>query len=208
MGIAENQIEEVPSDNPIDYKWSKIVGRQGLKGDMGERGLQGPQGEKGEKGEPGTPGKDGEVNKPNWYCWVFKESELQPSIPTFNIPTPGPAGINGWFDGPSATGRWWMSMGLVDGTTDLVATWTEPVQATGEDGKTNSYMDFKYAKNNSTTIAPAVDKSVRQPPGWSDTPPSITSGEYMWMINALIDENGDLSKNWVGPVRITGEAGP
>jgi hypothetical protein len=65
--------------------------------------------------------------KPNWNTWVFKQAELQPSKPTFVTPTPGVSGIDGWFDGPSTEGKWWMSMGLVDGSTNTVATWSDPV---------------------------------------------------------------------------------
>lgn len=208
IGIAENQTEETPSSNPVDYSWVLFKGPRGEQGLMGERGEQGPQGEKGDKGEPGKDGTDGETVKPNWNTWVFKESQLQPSRPNFFVPTPGPAGIDGWFDGPSSTGKWWMSMGLVDGTTDTVATWTEPVQCTGEDGKTNSYMDFKYAKSSAETIPPPLDRTVRYPEGWTDEPPTLIKGEFMWMINALIDENGDLVDKWTKPIRITGEQGP
>lgn len=208
IGIAENQAVETPSSNPVDYTWILFKGPQGEKGIQGERGIQGPPGEKGEPGKDGTDGKPGESVKPNWNTWVFKQSELQPSKPNFFIPTPGAAGIDGWFDGPGSTGRWWMSMGLVDGSTDTVATWTDPVQCTGEDGKTNSYMDFKYAKSAAETIPPPLDRTVRFPEGWTDEPPTLIKGEFMWMINALIDENDDLVDKWVGPIRITGESGP
>lgn len=208
IGIAENQAVETPSSNPVDYTWILFKGPQGEKGIQGERGIQGPPGEKGEPGKDGTDGKPGESVKPNWNTWVFKQSELQPSKPNFFIPTPGAAGIDGWFDGPGSTGRWWMSMGLVDGSTDTVTTWTDPVQCTGEDGKTNSYMDFKYAKSAAETIPPPLDRTVRFPEGWTDEPPTLIKGEFMWMINALIDENGDLVDKWVGPIRITGESGP
>lgn len=208
IGIAENQTEETPSSNPVDYSWVLFKGPKGDQGLRGEKGDQGPQGEKGDKGEPGKDGTDGESAKPNWNTWVFKQSDLQPSKPNFFIPTPGPAGIDGWFDGPGSTGRWWMSMGLVDGTTDTVATWTDPVQCTGEDGKTNSYMDFKYNKSAAETIPPPLDRTVRNPEGWTDEPPTLIKGEFMWMINALIDENGDLVDKWTRPIRITGEQGP
>lgn len=208
IGIAENQAVETPSSNPVDYTWILFKGPQGEQGKQGERGIQGPPGEKGDPGKDGVDGQPGESIKPNWNTWVFKQSELQPSKPNFFIPTPGAAGIDGWFDGPGSTGRWWMSMGLVDGSTDTVATWTDPVQCTGEDGKTNSYMDFKYAKSAAETIPPPLDRTVRFPEGWTDEPPTLVKGEFMWMINALIDENGDLVDKWVGPIRITGESGP
>lgn len=208
IGIAENQAVETPSSNPVDYTWILFKGPQGEQGKQGERGIQGPPGEKGDPGKDGVDGQPGESIKPNWNTWVFKQSELQPSKPNFFIPTTGAAGIDGWFDGPGSTGRWWMSMGLVDGSTDTVATWTDPVQCTGEDGKTNSYMDFKYAKSAAETIPPPLDRTVRLPEGWTDEPPTLVKGEFMWMINALIDENGDLVDKWVGPIRITGESGP
>lgn len=208
IGIASNKETEEPSNNPLDYMWAKFVGPQGAQGLRGERGFQGPQGEQGPPGKDGLDGKPGQSVKPNWNTWVFKQAELQPSKPTFVTPTPGVSGIDGWFDGPSAEGKWWMSMGLVDGSTNTVATWSDPVQCTAEDGKTNTYMDFKYSKSVSINIIPALNKTSRNPVGWEDTPPTLAPGEFMWMINALIDENNELVKEWQGPIRITGEQGP
>lgn len=208
IGIASNKETEEPSNNPLDYVWAKFVGPQGAQGLRGERGFQGPQGEQGPPGKDGLDGKPGQSVKPNWNTWVFKQAELQPSKPTFVTPTPGVSGIDGWFDGPSAEGKWWMSMGLVDGSTNTVATWSDPVQCTAEDGKTNTYMDFKYSKSVSINIIPALNKTSRNPVGWEDTPPTLAPGEFMWMINALIDENNELVKEWQGPIRITGEQGP
>lgn len=69
-------------------------------------------------------------------------------------------------------------------------------------------MDFKYNKSAAETIPPPLDRTVRNPEGWTDEPPTLIKGEFMWMINALIDENGDLVDKWTRPIRITGEQGP
>jgi hypothetical protein len=57
-------------------------------------------------------------------------------------------------------------------------------------------MDFKYSKSVSVNIIPALNKTSRNPVGWEDTPPTLAPGEFMWMINALIDENNELVKEW------------
>ncbi|KGX88033.1 phage tail spike protein [Pontibacillus litoralis] len=49
IGIAENKSTSNESDNPSDYKWSKVLGPKG------EQGKEGPQGIRGEDGQDGMP---------------------------------------------------------------------------------------------------------------------------------------------------------
>lgn len=142
----------------------------------------------------------------NWASYVFKKSDTEPAKPTSSDPIP-----SGWSDAPTGVGIWWMSKATIDASTGKAGAWSTPIRVTGEDGEPGPHTDFKYAKNNSTTTAPALVKTDRNPAGWSDTPPSLSSGEYLWMTQAEIDANNNLlhpTVGWATPVRISGEQGP
>ena len=142
----------------------------------------------------------------NWTSYVFKNSDTEPAKPTSSDPIP-----SGWNDAPTGVGIWWMSKATIDASTGKAGAWSTPIRVTGEDGEPGPHTDFKYAKNNSTTPAPALVKTDRTPAGWSDTPPSLSSGEYLWMTQAEIDANNSLlhpTVGWATPVRISGEQGP
>ena len=142
----------------------------------------------------------------NWTSYVFKNSDTEPAKPTSSDPIP-----SGWNDAPTGVGIWWMSKATIDASTGKAGAWSAPIRVTGEDGEPGPHTDFKYAKNNSTTTAPALVKTDRTPAGWSDTPPSLSSGEYLWMTQAEIDANNSLlhpTVGWATPVRISGEQGP
>ena len=142
----------------------------------------------------------------NWTSYVFKNSDTEPAKPTSSDPIP-----SGWNDAPTGVGIWWMSKATIDASTGKAGAWSTPIRVTGEDGEPGPHTDFKYAKNNSTTTAPALVKTDRTPAGWSDTPPSLSSGEYLWMTQAEIDANNSLlhpTVGWATPVRISGEQGP
>lgn len=142
----------------------------------------------------------------NWTSYVFKNSDTEPAKPTSSDPIP-----SGWSDAPTGVGIWWMSKATIDASTGKAGAWSTPIRVTGEDGEPGPHTDFKYAKNNSTTTAPALVKTDRNPAGWSDTPPSLSSGEYLWMTQAEIDANNNLlhpTVGWATPVRISGEQGP
>lgn len=142
----------------------------------------------------------------NWTSYVFKNSDTEPAKPTSSDPIP-----SGWNGAPTGVGIWWMSKATIDASTGKAGAWSTPIRVTGEDGELGPHTDFKYAKNNSTTTAPALVKTDRTPAGWSDTPPSLSSGEYLWMTQAEIDANNSLlhpTVGWATPVRISGEQGP
>lgn len=80
--------------------------------------------------------------------------------------------------------------------------------ADGTDGTNGNYIEYQYAKNGSTTTPPAIVPSDLNPTGWSVTPPSTGTGEYLWMTKATKDYAGSsLISNWTTPVRIKGETG-
>lgn len=149
------------------------------------------------QGADGISGNNGD-----WVSFVFKQSETKPATPTSTAPIP-----DGWSDTPSATGKWWMSKATINGVTGKAGKWSEPVQTTAEDGVDGAYTDFKYAKNTSSTSFPTITVSDRNPSGWSDEPPTLATGEYLWMSQAEINADGTLKTNWSTPVRISGEKG-
>lgn len=149
------------------------------------------------QGADGISGNNGD-----WVSFVFKESDTKPTTPTSTAPIP-----DGWSDTPSATGKWWMSKATINGVTGKAGTWSEPVQTTAEDGMDGAYTDFKYAKNTSSTSFPAITVTERNPSGWSDEPPTLATGDYLWMSQAEINADGTLKTNWSTPVRISGEKG-
>lgn len=150
---------------------------------------------KGEKGDKGITG--------DWTSYAFKQSDTKPATPNDNqhtIPT-------GWQDAPTGTGKWWLTKALINGTTQKPGTWSEPVQCTAEDGKPGAYTDFKYKTHIRGQSPALLDRTVRNPDGWSDTPPTLFVGYELWMIQAEIDYNNDLIGEWSIPVRISGEKG-
>ena len=149
------------------------------------------------QGADGISGNNGD-----WVSFVFKESDTKPATPTSTAPIP-----DGWSDTPNATGKWWMSKATINGVTGKAGTWSEPVQTTAEDGVDGAYTDFKYAKNTSSTSFPAITVTERNPSGWSDEPPTLATGDYLWMSQAEINADGTLKTNWSTPVRISGEKG-
>lgn len=149
------------------------------------------------QGADGISGNNGD-----WVSFVFKESDTKPTTPTSTAPIP-----DGWSDTPSATGKWWMSKATINGVTGKAGTWSEPVQTTAEDGVDGAYTDFKYAKNTSSTSFPAITVTERNPSGWSDEPPTLATGDYLWMSQAEINADRTLKTNWSTPVRISGEKG-
>ena len=150
-------------------------------------------------------GRDGVAA--SYTSFVFKKSDSKPSAPTSTDPIPT---SEGWEDAPGGSGRWWMSTATISDNAAHLP-WSDPVQVTGEDGADGAYTDFKYRKNNSPTTPPAIDKDVDNPTGWSDAPPTIGNGEYLWMSKANKTADGRLgtsqSDHWTTPVRINGEKG-
>lgn len=80
--------------------------------------------------------------------------------------------------------------------------WSSAIKIVGEDGKPGedgSYVVVQFAKNTSTTQAPAS--------GWQDTPPSALPGEYVWIRMGTVVPPALAPSSWRNPIRITGDAG-
>ena len=144
----------------------------------------------------------------DWYkTYVYKLSDIKPDKPTSNDPNnPG----DGWVDYPNTTGQWWQCIGTVNGVTELVTEWSEVLPVNGQDGtaQDGKRVEFRFAVNSSQTDAPAINKSIRQPSGWTTQPPTKEANQFMWMTVATINPDDTLAVNWSDPVCISGEQGP
>lgn len=145
-----------------------------------------------EKGDQGASG--------NWTSYVFKSSTTQPAKPTGVATIP-----SGWVDAPTATGVWWMSKATINGATGVAGAWSVPVRITGtngsngSNGKDGQYTVYNFAKNTSLITAPTS--------GWTTTPPSLSTGQYLWMRTGVVVPPATTPASWSGAVRISGEKG-
>lgn len=74
--------------------------------------------------------------------------------------------------------------------------------ATGSDGNS---IEYRYAKNGSTTTAPTLSTTSLNPVGWSTTPPTLGALEYLWFTKAKKSYDGmTLIENWSAAVRQSG----
>ena len=175
----------------------------------------------------GTPGENG--NPVNWKTYVYKKSTTKPtSKPPVNVLFNDSSITNaGWMDYPNDTGQWWQCIGTVDGTTKMITEWSEILPVNGQDGtaQDGKKVEMRFNKNTSQITAPAINRAVRQPEGWTINPPQLTvtestvdgittvTAEYLWMTVATINPDDTLVKGsdgngWSTPVRISGEQGP
>ncbi len=148
------------------------------------------------------------INAPtaDYKTFFYKQDTALPDVPTFTDPD-NPT--DGWVDYPTAaeTGKYWYQcVGDVDGPTNTITKWSAVVRITGSDGKDGNgrygVFMFKVAEEG---VTPTVDKTVRNPEEWSETPPAKSDTQVMWMITATITD--DTFSGWSDPVRISGEKG-
>lgn len=151
----------------------------------------------------GAAGKDGVP--PNYKTYVYKQFSTKPAKPTGTDKIP-----SGWQDYPNDTGQWWQCIGTVNGVTELVIEWSEVLPVNGKDGtaQDGKFTEFRFAVNSSSTTAPSLSRTVRNPSGWSIEPPTVDDGQYLWMTTATINPDDTLNGQWSTPVRISGEKGP
>lgn len=76
--------------------------------------------------------------------------------------------------------------------------WTDAMQIVGETGKDGPWTDFQFAVNSSLSDAPTS--------GWQDAPPSVGTGEYLWMRSGTVTPPATEPASWTA-VRIGGEKG-
>lgn len=192
--------DPVGVDSEYQYEWvSKRIKVDGDWSAFSTPALWAKYSFDGTDGKPGADGKPGD-----WTSYVFKESSEKPGAPISTKPIP-----DGWVDAPTGSGIWWMSKATINGSTGQASalTWSDPIKVTGEDGQPGPYIDFKYASSSDDSIGPDIESNVREPDGWYDNPPTLSSGEYLWMTQAQVDANDELVEPWSDPVRISGEQG-
>lgn len=151
----------------------------------------------------GADGKDGVP--PNYKTYVYKKSDVKPAKPTGTDKIP-----SGWQDYPDDTGQWWQCIGTVNGVTELVTEWSEVLPVNGKDGtaQDGKFTEFRFAVNSSSTTAPNLNRTIRNPSNWFIEPPVVNDGQYLWMTTATINPDDTLNGQWSIPVRISGEKGP
>lgn len=112
-----------------------------------------------------------------------------------------------WKDRPLSSGVWWMSVGTIDGTTNLCQYgWSEPVKVTPIDGVAGAacFMStvFKRDKSDSIKIPTGGNYSRPVPNGWSDgIPADDGSGNPIWESHRRFTSDGKAPQDdsWSEP---------
>lgn len=112
-----------------------------------------------------------------------------------------------WKDRPSSSGVWWMSVGTIDGTTNLCQYgWSEPVKVTPIDGVAGAacFMStvFKRGKSDSISTPTGGNYSSPVPIGWSDgIPADDGSGNPIWESHRRFTSDGKAPQDasWSEP---------
>lgn len=170
----------------------------------------------------GQNGKDGDGVE---YVFVRTKREQTPTTPTDspNVDEYEPAidsSQSSWVEGPnwtddplSPTTDWpyvYVTQRKQQSPEDASATWgawsTPSLWAMY--GHTGDSIEFRMRAHSSATSAPSLDKSARNPSGWTVGNPVVTStNKYVWMTYAKINTENELVGEWSDPWNTTGEDG-
>lgn len=131
----------------------------------------------------------------NYTDYVFIRSDSTPGTPTATSGIPA-----GWSDTPptTGTGMLYMSKAVKKADGTVVGSWSVPARLDGKIGADGKYTEYQYAVNSSATVAPTS--------GWQASPPSVSSGQFLWMQSRVVDPAAALPA-WGTAVRISGEKG-
>lgn len=170
----------------------------------------------------GQNGRDGDGVE---YVFVRTKREQTPTTPTDspNVDEYEPS-INSaesdWVEGPtwvddpvSPTTEWkyvYVSQRKQQSPEDASATWgawsTPSLWAMY--GHTGDSVELRMRAHNSATEAPALDKTAREPAGWTVGNPVVDStNKYVWMTAGKINTENELVGKWSDPWNTTGEDG-
>lgn len=170
----------------------------------------------------GQNGKDGDGVE---YVFVRTKREQTPTTPTDspNVDEYEPP-INDaesdWVEGPtwvddpvSPTTEWkyvYVSQRKQQSPEDASATWgawsTPSLWAMY--GHTGDSVELRMRAHNSATEAPSLDKTAREPAGWTVGNPVVDStNKYVWMTAGKINTENELVGEWSDPWNTTGEDG-
>lgn len=84
-------------------------------------------------------------------------------------------------------------------------TWVNVGTVQGADG---NYTEYRFARNNSWSTPPSLNKSDRYPTGWSSTAPVLSDGPVLWATFATISGvDNTLLTDWADPYYMTGSTG-
>lgn len=170
----------------------------------------------------GQNGRDGDGVE---YVFVRTKREQTPTTPTDspNVDEYEPtidSSQSSWVEGPtwiddplSPTTDWpyvYVTQRKQQSPEDASATWgkwsTPSLWAMY--GHTGDSIEFRMRAHSSATSAPALDKSSRNPSGWTVGNPVVTStNKYVWMTAAKINTENELVGEWSDPWNTTGEDG-
>lgn len=83
--------------------------------------------------------------------------------------------------------------------------WVNVGKVQGMDG---NYYEYRFARNNSWSSAPPLDKDTRYPSGWSSSAPALSDGKVLWATFAYINGSDNTKiKDWCDPYYMTGMTG-
>ena len=76
------------------------------------------------------------------------------------------------------------------------------------DGVSANTIEMRFKVTGTSTIIPDLEKSNPDPPGWTKTQPTVSSGQVLWMTKAVKKPNGNLIGQWSDPIIFIGLPGP
>lgn len=170
----------------------------------------------------GQNGRDGDGVE---YVFVRTKREQTPTTPTDSpnvdeYEPPINSSESDWVEGPtwvddpvSPTTEWpyvYVSQRKQQSPEDASATWgawsTPSLWAMY--GHTGDSIEFRMRAHSSATEAPALDKTAREPAGWTVGNPVVSStNKYVWMTAGKINTENELVGEWSDPWNTTGEDG-
>lgn len=112
-----------------------------------------------------------------------------------------------WKDRPSSSGVWWMSVGAIDGTTNLCQYgWSEPVKVTPGEGVAGAacFMSTVFKRGKAGNISTPIGGSYSSPvpTGWSDgIPADDGSANPIWESHRRFTSDGKTPQDtaWSTP---------
>ena len=149
---------------------------------------------KGEQGVQGAPGT-------SFYTWIKYANVENPTASQM-------------FDTPDA---FTMYIGIAVNQTTATES-TDPSKYTwskfrgdqgvkgdkGDTGTAGDFVEYRYAVNGSSSTAPTLSTTTRNPGGWSTTQPNVSTLQYLWMTFAKVSgATNNLISAWSTPVRVT-----
>jgi hypothetical protein len=147
----------------------------------------------------GVPGEDGEDGA-TFYTWIkYADS---PTTGMDNSPT-GKTYLGIAYNKTTPT----ESTDYADYSWSLIKGSDGTNGTNGSNGAAGNYTEFRFAKNGSTTSAPALTVTDADPSGWTITQPTLGAAEYGWITSSLKTAAGALVNNWSTPTRFTGLQG-